>query len=462
MTLTLLVQSVSLFSQSTCKCDTVFKQIVQKVETEYPGFGEKTKDIAGYNSFKNSLFDSVKTASNINCQRYLEQYCNYFKDGHLVLVSKNQNKSETVSTDYEIMPIEISTFEKELLKSKDNIEGIWISGGYKVGIKKQNDIYVGFIISSENESWKPKEIKFKLLKDREATYYKGNHSEIKETYSLQYDCVLNFKGVQATYIKQQPSPKLSKDSIAVIQNEIEGFYLKPVSEKTLLIRLSSFDYEYVDRIKGLIESNKSKVCSFENLIIDLRGNGGGTDNAYRPLLPYIYTNPVRYLSGEYLVSKTLMDNLERWANTADTAKNSDEIKSVRKDIERMKPNIGKFIAYSENENFGFTIQDSIYPNPKEVVILVDKKCGSSTEKFVLNAKQSKKVKIMGTNTYGAVDYVSVMEFKIDCQNYSIYMPTIRMMRLPDYPIDNIGIQPDIYLDRFVNDWIEYAKNYLEQ
>jgi hypothetical protein len=37
-----------------------------------------------------------------------------------------------------------------------------------------------------------------------------------------------------------------------------------------------------------------------------------------------------------------------------------------------------------------------------------------------------------------------------------------MMRLPDYPIDNIGIQPDIFLDRFVNDWIEYAKNYLEQ
>lgn len=346
MTLTLLAQSVSLFSQSTCKCDTVFKQIVQKVETEYPGFGEKTKDIAGYNSFKNSLFDSVKTASNINCQHYLEQYCKYFRDGHLVLVSKNQNKSETVSTDYEIMPIEIPTFEKQLLKSKDNIEGIWISGGYKVGIEKQNDIYIGFIISSENESWKPKEIKFKLLKDSEATYYKGNHSEIKDTYSLYYDCVLNFERIQATYIKQQPNPKLSKDSIALILNEIEGFYLKPVSEKTLLIRISSFDYEYVDRIKELIESNKSKICSYENLIIDLRGNGGGTDNAYRPLLPYIYTNPVRYLSGEYLVSKTLIDNLERWANTADTAKNSDEIKSVRKDIERMKPNIGKFIPYS--------------------------------------------------------------------------------------------------------------------
>ena len=462
LTLTLLVKSVTLFSQSTCECDTVFKQIVQKVETEYPGFGEKTKDIDGYNSFKNSLLDSVKTASNIKCQHYLEQYCKYFKDGHLVLVSKNQNKTETTTTNVETMTIEIPTFEKQLLKSKDKIEGIWISNGYKVGIKKQSDIYLGFIISSENESWRPKEIKFKLLNGNEATYYKGNHSEIKETYSLHYDCVLNFEGIQATYMRERPNPTLSKDSIAIILNEIEGFYIKQVSEKTLLLRISSFDYEYVDRIKELIESNKSKICSYENLIIDLRGNGGGTDNAYKPIFPYIYTNPVRYLSGEYLVSKTLIDNLERWANTADTTKNSDEIKSVRKDIERMKPNIGKFIPYSENENFGFTKQDSIYRNPKEVVILVDKKCGSSTEKFVLNAKQSKKVKIMGTTTYGAVDYVSVMEFKIDCLNYSLYMPTVRMMRLPDYPIDNIGIQPDIFLDRFVNDWIEYAKNYLEQ
>jgi len=93
---------------------------------------------------------------------------------------------------------------------------------------------------------------------------------------------------------------------------------------------------------------------------------------------------------------------------------------------------------------------------------VDKKCGSSTEKFVRDAKQSKNVKIMGTTTFGAVDYVSVMEFKIDCPDYSLYMPTVRMMRLPDYPIDNIGIQPDIFLDKFVNDWIKYAKDYLEE
>lgn len=461
LTLILLLKSISLLSQNSCECDDIMQQIIQKVETEYPGFGDKTKNIAGYNSFKNALSDSVKNAKDKSCQPYLERYCRYFKDGHLVLVSKNQSKTESGITIAETVQIDIPTFEKQVLKSKDKIVGIWISGGYKVGITKQNDDYIGFITSSENKSWSPKELKFKLLADNKAEYYKGNHSKVNESFIVKNDCILYFEGIQTAFIKENPLPSISKDSIAIILNEIEGFYLKPVSNKTLLLRISSFDYEYVERIKELIESNKSKILSCENLIIDLRGNGGGTDNAYKPLLPLIYTNPVRYLSGEYLVSQTLIGNLEKWANSADTIKNSDEIKSVRKDIDRMKPNIGKFIPYSENDNFGFIKQDSIFTNPKEIVILADKKCGSSTEKFILNAKQSKKVKIMGNTTYGAVDYVSVMEFLIGCQDYSLYMPTVRMMRLPDYPIDNIGIQPDIFLDKFVNDWIEYAKDYLE-
>ncbi|MDN3691404.1 hypothetical protein QWZ06_03570 [Chryseobacterium tructae] len=41
------------------------------------------------------------------------------------------------------------------------------------------------------------------------------------------------------------------------------------------------------------------------------------------------------------------------------------------------------------------------------------------------------------------------------------MPTYRSFRLPVYPIDNIGIQPDVYLDETVEDWITFAKEYLE-
>jgi hypothetical protein len=61
----------------------------------------------------------------------------------------------------------------------------------------------------------------------------------------------------------------------------------------------------------------------------------------------------------------------------------------------------------------------------------------------------------------SADYVLVYEFALDCADYALYMPTVRMMRLPDYRIDNIGIQPDVYMDKHIGDWVQYAREYLE-
>jgi len=41
------------------------------------------------------------------------------------------------------------------------------------------------------------------------------------------------------------------------------------------------------------------------------------------------------------------------------------------------------------------------------------------------------------------------------------LPTFRSLRLPEFPVDNIGIQPDIYMDRYIGDWTAYALEYLE-
>jgi len=100
-------------------------------------------------------------------------------------------------------------------------------------------------------------------------------------------------------------------------------------------------------------------------------------------------------------------------------------------------------------------------SPKEVLILANKMTGSSGENFVMRMKQSKKVKILGTPSYGALDYASARYFEFGCTNYQLLLPTWRAKRLPDYPIDNIGVQPDIYLDKSVEDWIQFAVNYLE-
>lgn len=450
--------SLSAYSQNDCDCKILLEQLIIKVEKEYPGFSDKAKDSLAYTSFKKHLTESINTSSNKKCIDILQKYTGYFKDGHLA-INKKVNESRNYQTN--TIDIDLNNFKKYSEESCDSIEGIWISGGYKIGIIKQNNSYTAFIIGSQNNSWKPKENKFNLYENGTAIYYRGDHSPVDDTCIIHKNCIIYFKNTGAAFIKEFPAPLLTGDSITEVFNELQGFYIKPVSEKTLLLRVASFDYSYTERIKSLIENNKQILNQYENLVIDLRGNGGGTDYCYHPILPYLYTNPVRYLSGEYLVTQTLIDGLANWVNSADKVKDADEIENVKRDIKRMESNIGKYIPYSEEGNFGFTKQDSVYTYPKKIAILIDRGCGSSTEKFILDAKQSKKVKILGSPTYGAVDYVSVREFKLNCNNYSLYMPTVRMMRLPDYPLDNIGIQPDIFMDKYIKDWVQYAKEYLE-
>lgn len=100
-------------------------------------------------------------------------------------------------------------------------------------------------------------------------------------------------------------------------------------------------------------------------------------------------------------------------------------------------------------------------SPQQIVILANNHVGSAAENFLLKAKQSKKVKVLGTPTEGVLDYANAYFFKFGCDNYKLLLPTYRSLRLPDYPIDNIGIQPDIYLDKTVNDWVLFAVEYLE-
>jgi hypothetical protein len=453
--------SAASHAQDKCDCAKVLEQLIVKSETEYPGFKDKAKDTLAYESFKKQMRESANGCNRDDCITILKKYLEYFKDGHLVINKKGNSDGNPQAGAGGMVDVDIKSFKKYLGRSRDGMEGIWTSGGYKVGIKKRAGGHDAFIISSQNASWKPKEIKFTLGADGKATYYWGNHAQTFDTYAFLKGSFIQIKEANVVFVKEFPAPLLTEESMAAEIDELEGFYLKPLSDRTMLFRISSFSQENTDRITKLIARNKLLLERHENLILDVRGNGGGTDYGIRPILPYLYTNPVRFLGGEYLVTRPLVDSLTNWADGADQVKDAEEIKQVRSDIRRMEGKIGEFVPYSSGDGFGFTRQESVFANPRNVVILADGRCGSTTEKLLYDARQSKKVKIFGTPTYGSLDYVLVYEFPLDCGDYALYMPTVRMMRLPDYRIDNIGIQPDVYMDKHIGDWVQYAKEYLE-
>lgn len=449
-----------LFGQQNCNCEIALKNLITKIEKEYPGFEEKTKDKIIYNSFKLQLTEQTKASADFLCFDILKKYTSFFKDGHIGIVNNKAPKTETKYAD--LFKIDLNKFEKTIAKTKDEKEGIWKDETYEIGIKKtKSNEYIGFIINSKSNFWKPNEIKFRLFSDGSSVYYMQDHSEKKVTYKVYEKSILSFADLGSTFVKQLPKAILNEEEIKEKIAEINHFYLKPLTSKTSIIKLPSFGYEYVDIIEHLIEKNKSLLENSENLIVDLRGNTGGTDASYYKLLPYIMTNNIRNLGVEYLSTKTLIDGLKYYITTLkDNSDNQNEIEKYEREIKILEENKGKFVNLNDKavQIWDVKIADK---SPKNIVFLTNNMVGSSAENFVMNTKQSKKVKIMGTPTYGGLDYASARYFDFGCSEYQLLLPTFRSLRLPEYPIDNIGLQPDIYLDKSVEDWVQFAVDYLE-
>ena len=83
--------------------------------------------------------------------------------------------------------------------------------------------------------------------------------------------------------------------------------------------------------------------------------------------------------------------------------------------------------------------------PSRIAILVDGRCASSCEEFLLIARQSFSVKLVGQPSFGSLDYSNLRPYDLPSGQRVLWYATSRSLRLPDYPVDLAGIPPDIYL-----------------
>ncbi|UQB67430.1 S41 family peptidase [Epilithonimonas zeae] len=456
-------------AQNKCNCTETLQKIISKIETEYPGFDVKTKDKLLYNNVKeNALKSSAESKTDDNCLEILKNYTGFFKDRH-IWVLPNGNSAPQIANHIssknisKALNINLEKFKKVVQNQKNSFEGIWKDDSYEIGIKRLNEKEsVGFIIKADPKFWKPNEVKFRLFVDGTYEYYMQDHSSQKGTYKMIDNSLLYFDDIRSAFTKSFPQSVLNEEEIEDRINEINGFYIKKLTPKSTIIKMQYFSYMFVNTIEKMIEKNKNLLENSEFLIIDVRDNGGGTDNAYQKILPYLVTNSIRNVGVEYLASPTLISTTENYMQglKKDSIKNKSEIIDLEKRIEILKANRGKYVNYNQNKANISSISPAV-KSPSQIVVLANNHTGSAAENFLLNAKQSKKVKLLGIPSSGVLDYANAMFFDYGCNNYKLLMPTYRSFRLPNYPIDNIGVQPDVYLDESVEDWVKFAVDYLE-
>lgn len=450
---------ISFFSQHTigqteCKCIEEFNNLNEFIEKNYVGFHDKVTDAsrAEYTRVTNEAIKKANEATTPNyCYYTLTRWLNYFKDGHLQLISKpsaNAESSETIN-----LPLSLDALKN---KSNADIEGIYNSDtkNYEIAIVRNSNSfrdYAGVIINTSVKSWKSGQVKLELkhiMGDQyEGIYYfKDHHPEVK-TYTFKdgrfYPPDFSKINLSASINSQDPEP------FSKLENSNKVVFYKDIDDSTAYLRIKSFDDYFEKKINTVIKSNEKKIKSKPYLILDIRFNGGGADFTYTPLLQFIYTNPILTVGVDVYSTPA---NILSWQRVLEENQKlpEDVKKRLSQTIEKMKTNPNKLISIVPDEID--TIKTGVYKYPRKVAVLMDVACASSAEQFLLTTKQSRKVILIGQHSAGVLDYSNMRLAELKCLGYILGYSTTRSRRIPYQAIDGKGIMPDIELS-FENPWL---------
>ncbi|WP_343689881.1 S41 family peptidase [Chitinophaga sp.] len=226
---------------------------------------------------------------------------------------------------------------------------------------------------------------------------------------------------------------------------------KIINDQTCLLTIPSARLEYKGMIDSLLVLHKTVLLKTPHLIIDVRENRGGSTLCFDNLIPYLYTQPIISEGAMVLATE---ENIRNLYEVTDYPNVSDSMKAVfKKEAAALRAHLGSEYQLWNNDT---TRMEQVLPYPQKVSLIINQYVGSSTEMFVLKARQSKKVQLFGTHTAGVVDYSDVVPYSMPCTLFAFGVPSSRTLRMPAVVIDNIGIAPNVEIPANTTDWVQYV------
>lgn len=210
-----------------------------------------------------------------------------------------------------------------------------------------------------------------------------------------------------------------------------------VDAQTYLIRFPTCDPAEVsqEQVRRMVDAYLASGCV--NLVLDIRGNRGGSDDAYEPLLRLLYDSVGTLDNLQYRVSELAIAHVREFGGDTERG---------RAKIERMERTpTGEFLPVAKPT---YTIRyDTVSPLPRRAALLIDACVASSGEQLVLEVRaSSRRTTVYGQdNTLGCLDFSNceILRFPQDTTRW-MQVPVTRSCRVPaGRGIDAAGIAPDV-------------------
>jgi len=214
-----------------------------------------------------------------------------------------------------------------------------------------------------------------------------------------------------------------------------------LNDQTFLLRFPSCngDDEYVKWVYEAVEQYRLSGCP--QLIVDIRGNGGGADYQYKPILDLLYLQPG-------LTDGTMMRNSKDNRDRIRESVNGNEFwMGLMDKCEAQKDSA--FVELFATEQL--TQEKGVDAHrPQKTAVIIDRMVGSSGEQFVLDIRSvAPDIKLYGKeNTLGCIDISNVCTTLLPHTPANICIPVTVSQRAVRNrnTVDGIGIEPDVRID----------------
>lgn len=452
-----------------CDCKKNYQWVKKTFEENDAGFQQiiNKKGVDAYH-YHNKSFESrvAKIRDYDDCKKALEDWLRFFRTDHFRLTKTKatldkQHKAQLYSPVRIDKEIDLSLFKDQVAPQASNsIAGIWETGGNTFAIQKINNRFIASLLEDKG-AWKKGTILFSLDQNlKEGTRYMPTYRPVPIT-KVNYwdDNLLTVNELTFKRVFPEVSLKSNEEEFFRLKNSSETFGYKR-NDQTVYVRIPSFSFNK-KAIDSVLTHLDALIKSTPNLIIDLRDCQGGQDNNFAKLVPYLYAGPTRTMLMEVLSTPK---NNEVWNTLINNPETDDEEKESYRAIQSLlNKHIGEFVNI-----YGKTVveakQGKVLPYPKNIGIIVHENNFSTTEQFLLLAKQSRKVKLFGRKTGGALDVSNMIEATSPTGDFVFEYCISRSLRIPEMEVDDIGIHPDFYLDKAIGEhkWVDFVSDRLNE
>lgn len=344
---------------------------------------------------------------------------------------------------------------------RDPLEGIWEddSRSYRIGVIKDGQKgrdFVGFVLSADGAFWTPGQVKLEINKkgkSYKATYYLLEHDTISLSLKTAAG-TFELSDGYGTWYKQYPKVKASAVPVAAASTAEElAFSYKLLDKETGVLTLPSFRTIYKPVIDSIIQVNRETILRTRNLIIDVRDNFGGTTGAFEAIIPFLYTQPIIKDANSIWATNA---NIKAFEVTLDWPDQTEQTRQeTRQLVTKLKQQRNQVVTFPAD-----TVKmDKVLPYPARLAILTNENTASTAELFILQARQSRKVKVFGQPTMGGVDYLDVNEVETPCGLYTFRYPLTRNDRVLAKPIPPSRIPPDVTVPVSTSKWLAFVRDY---